>query len=69
MVALIATLSYGFDETVAKLSGWLEPMCIMACFALIIVLEEIVNGIVFSKLSRKITVRASLHSPQSWLFF
>ena len=53
MVALIAALGYGFGETIARLSGWSELMCIVACFALGILLEEIISCIVFSKAVQK----------------
>lgn len=49
MVAIISALGYGYGETIARLSGWPELMCIAACFALGIVLEEIISSIVFSK--------------------
>ena len=53
MVAFISALGYGFGETIARLSGWPEPMCIVACFALGILLEEIISCIVFSKAVQK----------------
>ena len=53
MVAFISALGYGFGETIAKLSGWSELKCVAACFALGIVMEEIISRIVFSKAVQK----------------
>ena len=53
MVAFISALGYGFGETIAKLSGWSELMCVAASFALGIVMEEIISRIVFSKAVQK----------------
>ena len=53
MVAFVAALGYGFGENIARLFGWPEFMCIVACFALGILLEEIIGGIVFSKAVQK----------------
>ena len=53
MVALIAALGYGFGETIARLSGWPDFMCIAACFALGIALEAMISKIVFSKAVQK----------------
>lgn len=53
MVAFISALGYGFGETIARLSGWPELLCVAASFALGIVLEEIISGIVFSKAVQK----------------
>ena len=53
MVALIAALGYGFGETIARLSGWSEVMCIVACFAVGIAAEAIISRIVFSKSVQK----------------
>jgi para-nitrobenzyl esterase len=52
-VAFIAALGYGFGETIAKLVGWPEPLCMVASFALGIVLEEIISKICFSKAVQK----------------
>lgn len=60
MVALIAALGYGFGETIATLSGWPDFMCIVACFALGIALEEIISRIVFSKAVQKSPVNRLL---------
>lgn len=40
MVAFISALGYGFGETIARLSGCSEVMCIVACFAVGIACEE-----------------------------
>ena len=53
MVAFISALGYGFGETIARLSGWSEAMCVVASFALGIVLEEVITKIVFSKAVQK----------------
>ena len=55
MVAIISALGYGFGETIAKLSGWPEILCVAACFALGIVMEEIITRIIFSKAVQKST--------------
>ena len=53
MVAAIAALGYGFGETIARLSGLSELLCVAASFALGIVLEEIISKIVFSEAVQK----------------
>ena len=53
MVAAVAALGYGFGETIARLSGWPELLCVAACFALGIASEEIISKIVFSKTVQK----------------
>lgn len=53
MVAFIAALGYGFGESIARLSGWPEIMCVAASFALGIVLEELISHIIFSKAVQK----------------
>ena len=53
MVAFIAALGYGYGDAIARLAGWPEPMCLAACFALGIALEEIISRIVFSKAVQK----------------
>ena len=49
MVAFIAALGYGFGYSIPMRLGWPQLACIVICFALGIVLEEIVGKIVFSK--------------------
>lgn len=49
MIAFVSALGYGFGESIARLSHWPTPMCIVASFALGIVLEEIISNIIFSK--------------------
>lgn len=49
MVAFISAMGYGFGYTVPMLLGWPELVCLAACFALGIALEEIIGKIVFSK--------------------
>ena len=53
MVAFISALGYGYGYTLSKLSGWSEFMCVAACFALGIAMEEIIGKIVFSKAVQK----------------
>ena len=53
MVAFIAALGYGFGETIAKLFGWPELVCMGASFGLGLVLEEIISKICFSKAVQK----------------
>lgn len=53
MVAFVSALGYGFGETIAKLSGWSNFMCILASFVLGIMLEEIISNIIFSKAVQK----------------
>nr|MBQ6740657.1 hypothetical protein [Synergistaceae bacterium] len=48
-VALISALGYGFGETIARLSGWPEPVCMAASFILGLVFESIINKIALSK--------------------
>ena len=55
MVALIAALGYGYGYAVAELAGWPTPLCVVACFALGIALEEIIGKIVFSETVQKTT--------------
>ena len=49
MVAFIAALGYGLGYSIPMRLGWPQLVCIVICFALGIVLEEIVSKIVFSK--------------------
>ena len=49
MVAFVAALGYGYGETMAQLFGWPEPLCIVACFAVGIAVEVLVDKIVFSE--------------------
>ena len=55
-VAFISAMGYGFGYMIPKHLGWPEPMCLVACFALGIALEEIISKIVFSKIVQKKTV-------------
>lgn len=49
MVAFISALGYGFGYSIPMRLGWPQLACIVICFALGIVLEEIIGKIVFSK--------------------
>lgn len=53
MVAFISALGYGFGETIAKLFGWPEIVCMGASFALGLALSEIISRIAFSKAVQK----------------
>lgn len=55
MVALIAALGYGYGYAIAELAGWPMPLCLVACFALGIALETIMEKIIFSKTVQKST--------------
>lgn len=55
MVALIAALGYGYGYAVAERFGWPAPLCLVACFALGMALEEITDKIIFSKTVQKST--------------
>ena len=55
MVAFISALGYGFGYTIPMHLGWPQLACIVTCFALGIVLEEIISKIVFSKAVQKKT--------------
>ena len=55
MVAFISALGYGFGYTIPMHLGWPQFACIVTCFALGIVLEEIISKIVFSKAVQKKT--------------
>ena len=48
-VAFISALGYGFGTVISRLSGWPEPVCMAASFALGLVVESIVSKIAFSK--------------------
>ena len=60
MVAFISAMGYGFGYTIPMYLGWPEPMCLVACFAFGIVLEEIISKIVFSKTVQQKTVNRVL---------
>ena len=49
MVAFISALGYGFGYSIPMRLGWPQLACIVICFAIGILLEEIVGKIVFSK--------------------
>ena len=56
MVAFISALGYGFGYTIPMHRGWPQPACFVVCFALGILLEEIISKIVFSKIVQQKTV-------------
>jgi len=53
MVAFVSALGYGYGETLSRLFGWPDVICIVASFALGLVLEEIISMIAFSKTVQK----------------
>lgn len=53
IVAFISALGYGYGETISRLLGWHEYVCVAASFAVGIVLEEIISRIAFSKTVQK----------------
>ena len=53
MVAFVSALGYGFGETIAKLFGWPEIVCMGASFALGLALSELISRIAFSKAVQK----------------
>lgn len=55
MIALIAALGYGYGYAITELAGWPTPLCVVACFALGIALEEIMDKIIFSETVQKST--------------
>ena len=60
MIALISALGYGFGYMIASRWGWPEPVCLVACFALGIPLEELTARIVFTKTVQKTTTNRVL---------
>jgi len=53
IVAFVSALGYGYGETISRLLGLHEYVCVAASFALGIVLEEIISKIAFSKAVQK----------------
>ncbi len=60
MIALISALGYGFGYMLASRWGWPEPMCLVACFALGIPLEELTANIIFTETIQKKTTNRVL---------
>lgn len=56
MVAFISAMGYGFGYMIPMHLGWPQLACLVACFALGIVLEEIISKIVFSNTVQQKTV-------------
>lgn len=52
-IAFVSAMGYGYGETLARLFGWPELLCVAASFALGIASEEIVYAIAFSKAVQK----------------
>ena len=49
MVAFIASLGYGFSETISRLLGWPEVICMAVSVVIGIAFEETISKIVFSE--------------------
>ncbi len=69
MVAFISALGYGFGETIARLSGWPDIMCVVACVVLGTALKEIINKIAFSKTVQKKTINRFVTYAAFFLIF
>ena len=69
MVAFISALCYGFGETIARLSGWPDIMCVAACIVLGTALREIVSKIAFSETVQKKTINRVLTFMAIFLIF
>ena len=69
MVAFISALGYGFGETIARLSGWPDIMCVAACIVLGTALREIVSKIAFSETVQKKTINRVLTFMAIFLIF
>ena len=52
-VAIISALGYGFGDTISRLLGWPELLCMAASFVLGLLLEEIISKIAFSEAVQK----------------
>ena len=69
MVAFISALGYGFGETIAKLFGWPELVCMGASFGLGLVLQEIISKICFSKAVQKKPINRIITYTSVFLVF
>ena len=69
MVAFISALGYGFGETIAKLFGWPELVCMGASFGLGLVLQEIISKICFSKTVQKKPINRIITYTSVFLVF
>ena len=49
MVAFILALCYGFGETIARMSGWPEPVVMGVSLILGLLLEETISKIVYNE--------------------
>ena len=49
MIAFIYALGYGYGETIAKLFGLPDWLCLVICFAAGIAIDEIISEVAFSK--------------------
>ncbi len=55
MIAFISALGYGYGDTVSRLFGLPDWLCLVICFAVGITAEEIISKIIFSKNIQKKT--------------
>ena len=69
MVAFISALGYGFGETIAKLFGWPELVCMVASFGLGLALQEIISKICFSKTVQKKPINRIITYTSVFLVF
>ncbi len=69
MVAFISALGYGFGETIARLFGWPELVCMGASFGLGLLLQEIISKICFSKTVQKKPINRIITYTSIFLIF
>ncbi|MBQ8941387.1 MAG: carboxylesterase family protein [Firmicutes bacterium] len=53
MIAFVSALGYGYGETISKVFGLPDWLCLVICFAVGIAVEELISAIVFSKTVQK----------------
>ena len=69
MVAFISALGYGFGETIARLFGWPELVCLGASFVLGLLLGGIISTICFSKAVQKKPINRIITYASIFLIF
>ena len=69
MIPFVSAIGYGYGETIALLFGWSAPACLAACFALGILLEEIITRIIYSGAVQKKTRNRVLVYAACIIFF
>ena len=55
MIAFVTAIGYGLSYEIAKLLGWEEWLCIVACLVLGVAVEWVVSKIIFSRAIQKKT--------------